>query len=184
MWTFLGISWPYLAFVLFWKKFITSWELLQLGGWFIFLNILISINFNVLAWLWKVKERVKIIWIAALWNLIWNFIAVKFIWLKGVILTTIIWWFLMVILSYKEIINTWINIKFDLNFLVKNIVWLLFLWFLLKLYISNLDFNLGRGYIFLNLLIAWIIFSVFILILNIKEFIAFLNEVRKVLRSN
>ena len=183
IWIFFALSWPFVAYVLFWKKFITSGQLLKLGGWFIFINILIAINFNILAGLWKIKERVKIIWIAAIWNLIWNFFAIKFLWLKGAILTTIIWWFLMVGLSYREIIKSWVKIKFDWKFWIKNLIWLWSFWILLWRCILKLNFDLSRLYIFIVLASLWIIFLIFMLILNFKEFKLFVKEIKQVVRK-
>jgi O-antigen/teichoic acid export membrane protein len=70
---------PYVAYVLFGEKFVYSGYLLQIGALFVAISIIIAINFNILAGLGKVKERAKIVWIAAIINFIANFILLKII---------------------------------------------------------------------------------------------------------
>jgi O-antigen/teichoic acid export membrane protein len=60
--------------VLYGPNFIYSGELIRYAGVFVVLNILIVINFGILAGMGKVKERVKIIVMALVVNVLGNLI--------------------------------------------------------------------------------------------------------------
>ena len=180
-WLFMLFFWPFVSFVLFWKKFIYSGQLLQIGALSVFLSILISINFNILAWLGKIKERVKIIWIAAIVNFIWNLILINFIWVVWAVITTIIGWFLMAILSYLEIKKFWISWKIDYVFWFKNFLFsfvvLIVSMFILK---DVLNFQVSRGYMFFVLFVVGLFYFTSLLTFNWKEVLKLYYEVRKI----
>jgi O-antigen/teichoic acid export membrane protein len=60
--TILIVLGPEIATALFWKSYITSWELLIFSWGFLIFSLLSTFNYSVLAWMWKVKERVYITW--------------------------------------------------------------------------------------------------------------------------
>ena len=122
---FFAVFWSVIAFILFWKKFVYSGQLLSVWAWMVFLSILVSINFSVLAWLWKIKQRVKIIWIAALINFVLNVVLILKIWIVWAIIATFVSTFVMFILSFLEIKKSNIKIDFDWKFYLKNIVGLI-----------------------------------------------------------
>jgi O-antigen/teichoic acid export membrane protein len=88
-----------IAYTLFWEKFIESGKILQYSILLLVFNFLFQINFNILAWIGKVKERVKIIFIAIIFNFIMNIILINIIWIYWAALATWIWWLLIFILS-------------------------------------------------------------------------------------
>jgi O-antigen/teichoic acid export membrane protein len=101
---FLGGG-PVIASILFGTKFLPSGELLRRIGPALIFNVLISINYGILAGRGMVKERVKIIGRALLVNIILNVITI--VWLKrelyGAIIALTGGWILLRRLSYKKI---------------------------------------------------------------------------------
>jgi len=179
VWVFFAIFWPAIAFVLFGEKFIYSWELLKYWAWWIFLNILISINFSVLAGLWKIRQRAKIIWVAAIVNSILNFILLTKIWVVWAIISTIVWWFIMLILSYKEIKNADLSIKLDWKFLLKNIIVIWIIAIILQNIAETINFQ-DRLQIFRLIFIVGLLYSIIIIVVNWKSVKLFLKEIKKI----
>ena len=154
IWLFFAIFWTFIAFILFWEKFIPSWNLLTYSAWFIFLSILVNINFNILAWLGKIKERVKIIWIAALLNFILNWFLIQKVWIVWAVFSTILSIIIMFILSFIELKKTDIKFNFDWLFYIKNLLILIILGFIF--------FYIKSWWLFGNRLeILWKMFIVF-----------------------
>ncbi len=178
-WVFIALFWPTIAFILFWKKFIPSGELLLYSGWFIFVNILISIFFPILAGLGKIKERVKILWIAAWVNFILNLFLIPKIWIIWAIISTIIWWIIIASLAIIEVLKQWIELKIDWKFSLKNLLLAGILWVIIYFWIiRNLDFENRLQNLWLVLWV-WLIYWILILWINFKEVKLFFNEVRK-----
>jgi len=176
-WVFLAIFGWWIAFVLFWEKFVPSGNLLIWSWWFIFFNILIQILFPILAGLGKIKERVKILWFAALINFILNLILIPKFHLVWAIFSTIISWIIIVLLAYKVIKKEKINVKFDFKFYTKNFVFL-FLFAILAVFLSqNLVFD-SRIKVLILLLLVWLILFVWALFLNFKELKLFIKQVK------
>jgi len=125
---FLAVLWPVISWVLYGEKFVYSGTLLSYAAGFVVFNILLAINFSLLAGMGKVKERVTVIAIAVCVNIIGNllFMLVFGWWLVGAIIATIIWWILMFVLTLR-LIRTHYRFAFDRSFLVKNSVIILFL---------------------------------------------------------
>lgn len=124
----LSIGWLFaifgkeIAIVLFGTKFLYSWELLVYSWPFLIINVLYIINFAILAWLGKVRARVKILWIALLLNVLIN-IALLYVFkigLPGAVIAMIIW---RVILWWwsLNIIQKNLKISFDRLFFIKNL---------------------------------------------------------------
>ncbi len=179
-WVFVALFGPAIAFVLFWKKFIPSGELLSYSWWFIFVNILIAILFPILAGLGKIKERVKILWSAALINFVLNLVLIPTIWTIWAIISTIIWWIIMASLSVWEIKKQWIQLKIDWKFVVKNLILAGFLGLIIYLWIvKNLSFE-SRLYDLLLILWIGIVYWTIILLWNFRELKLFINEVKKI----
>ena len=178
IWIFFAIFWPAIAFVLFWEKFIYSGELLKYWGWWIFLNILISINFSILAGLWKIKQRAKIIWIAAITNIVANLILLLHIWILWAIISTVIWWIIMLFLSTKEIKKQNIQINIDWKFILKNLIVASILWTILWFTAKNIQFE-DRLKVFLWIFGVWLIYLLVILWVNYESIKMFVKEVRR-----
>ena len=116
-----------LAIVLFGTKFLYSWELLIYSWPFLIINVLYMINFAILAWLGKVRARVKILWIALLVNIIIN-VILMYIFKTGLpwaVIAMIIW---RIILRWWSLIIIQKNIKisFDWIFFTKNLIVIIF----------------------------------------------------------
>ena len=176
-WIFVALFWPTIAFVLFWKKFIPSGKLLSYSAWFIVFNIFVSILFWILAGLGKIKQRVKILWLAAWLNFILNLILIPKIWILWAIISTIIWWIIMFILALKEVIKNWIEIKIDWKFIIKNLVlaWILGLVIYFSV-IKNIKFDSRLDSLWLILWIGLVYWG-FILGFNPKEVKLLLNQI-------
>lgn len=108
-----------IATILFWDKFYTSGVILQFSILFISFNFLLQINFNILAAIWKIKERLHIILIAIVFNTILNYIFIKIFWVAGAALATWCGWILIWWLSERKLEKY--RSPFDFKFLWKNI---------------------------------------------------------------
>ncbi len=178
---FVGIFYVLLGEViiysLFGTKYLPAAYLLKIAAMFVFVNILISINFSVLSWLGKVKERAIMIWWVAVWNVISDVIFVYFWWLMGVVYSTLIGWVIFLIWTYillaKEL--EW-SFRPDWKFFVVNfiglILWALWVWmFCNKLMCENFWRLKAFEYIVLMGLV-WVAILSFI---NLKSLIYFKN---------
>jgi len=137
---FLMALWPEIALVLFGKKFILSWKMMALWALFTIANIFVGFNFSVLAWLWKIKERVKILFITVLITVILSIIWMYSLWVYGAVLTLWIGETMLFILSFKLIYK---DIKFgvDWRFIIKNLFLGLLLWLFLRMIKSKIFIN-------------------------------------------
>jgi len=167
-----------IAYTLFWTKFITSWTILQYSVLFLVFNYLLHINFGILAGIWKVKERVKIIFIAVIFNFILNLILIKYMWANWAALATGIWWILIWILSEVWLWKKY-KIWFNYKFLTKNMIFIWLLWFFSYYLIIPFFKWLNRWYSFWLLFIIWIIWFTIIWFINWKEFKFFILEIKK-----
>lgn len=115
-----------IAYILFWKDYLISWNILQYSILFLVFNFLLQINFNILAWIWQVTVRVKIISIAIVINFILNLILLHYIWVQWAALATWIWWIIIWLMSEWYLWKKY-SINLDYKFLTKNIflIWLL-----------------------------------------------------------
>jgi len=181
-WVFIALFGTVIVFILFWKKFLYSWELLFYSWWFIFLNILIAILFNTLAWLGKVKERVKILWLAAFFNFFLNLILIPNIWTVGAVISTIGGWILIFILSFKQVLKEGVKIKIDIKFFVKNFILIFVFIVFYFLFLKDIIKLVDRFESLIYLLIIWFLYGVIILLWNLKEVKLFVREVRKILK--
>ena len=120
IWFFFVFS-EVISVILFWENYIKSWVILKYSILFLIFNFLLQINFNILAWIWRVKERVKIISLAIIFNFILNIILLKYIWVYWAALATWLWWTLIWFLSERYLGKRY---KIDYNFwnIIKNIL--------------------------------------------------------------
>ncbi len=169
---------PIIAYILFGTKFIESWTILRYSILFLTFNFLLQINFNILAWIWQIKTRVKIISIALIFNFITNLIFINLIWVYWAALATWIGWIIIWVLSEYYLWKKYLT-KFDYIFLIKNIIFLWFLWVFVYYFINPIFEWLWRWISFWFLSIVWILwFGIFGLI-NFREFKGFILEVKK-----
>lgn len=161
---------PEISVSLFWEKYLLSWILLSYAWIFLVFRILASFNFQILAWLWKVKERVWVLWVTCLIT-----IVIGVIWIKiyGVYWASIafglgnmIYW----ILSFVLLKNDNYKFKVDWKFIVKNVILLLILWFIVY-YLKNsiLQDGWNRWLTILWLVIIWFVYYFIIWIFNRNE---------------
>lgn len=157
-----------IAFTLFWEKFINSWIILKYSILLLIFNFLFQINLNILAWIWKAKERVKIILITIIFNFIMNLILINVIWVYWAALATWFGWILIwglseIFLGKKY--YTW----FDFQNIIKNVIifWIIWTW----MYYS-LENYLWIKTIFLEVWINWLNFKNYLL--ELDRFISFI----------
>ena len=166
----LVILGPELWISLFWEKYLLSWNLLSYAWIFLVFNILASFNFQILAWLWKIKKRVYILWITCLitaiiaviwikiWNIYWASIAFG--------LGNLVYW----ILSFYLLKKNSYRFKVDWNFIIKNIILFLILWTIIhytKNYIIQNEWE--RRKIIILLFAIWSIYYLIVWIFNMNE---------------
>lgn len=168
-----------LATIFFWMKFEYSWILLQYSWLFVFLNIFMWINFSILWWMWKVRERVWILLKWAFINLVLNLILLNTIWLIWSIIATIISWWIMFYLSFK-IINNYEKISFDIKYIMKSLIIISTISIIIALFKEYIFvYNDEARYQNLIYLIGmWIIYYLIIWIFNIKNFLLLKNEIK------
>ena len=116
-------------------------------------------NYSVLAWIWKVKERVYITWIACLLTIITAYILIKlygiyWAWFAFGLSHIYTWWLSLYLLKKEKY-----SLSFNWNFIIRNIVIFIVLWigiYLWKEYFIDIDWN--RWYTIGRLVIIWFAF--------------------------
>jgi hypothetical protein len=113
-------------------------------------------NFSVLAWLWKIKERVKMLWISIIIVAISAVIWIYTIWIYGSILSLWLWYIILFLLSFKSIyqdIKFWVERRFIIKNVIISIVLAWIIWYF-KDRIFVFD-DLMRIKNLINLIILW-----------------------------
>ena len=139
MWWIFLIFWQEISVLLFWEKFRFSWELLQILWPFLIFNCLSWLNFWLLAWLGKIKERFKILVISLAINVILNVLAL-----------------FVLNLDLHAVITV-----LALSRIVQFIGWLIYIR-------KEYPFSFNRRFFFKNILIVWILCGIFYRIKNIS----------------
>lgn len=168
-----------IAYTLFWEKFITSWIILKYSILFLVFNFLLQINFNILAWIWKVKDRVKIIFIAIVINFIMNLLLIKSIWVEWAALATWIGWVLIYLLS-EYFLGKKYRVNFDYLSIFKNLSIIWFLWYIIYKFWLNIFEWISRINSFFLLGLFFIIWLWIFIIINYSEFRFFILEIKKI----
>jgi len=146
---------PEIASFLYSSKFAFSWELLSVWWRFIVLPVLNAMSFAILSWLWMVRKKVILLFVAVILNILMNYFFIPAFWLYWAILWTWTWrlfltiWSLYFVHRYYPIAVDWSVFFSSVLFLfvfavfvsfwpypytIFSIVlfsWLLFLWLLL-----------------------------------------------------
>lgn len=170
-----------IAFVLFGDKFIESGKILQYSILFLIFNFLLQINFHIFAWIWKVKERLNIILIAIVFNIMMNYILITSIWVYGAALATWLWWILIWILSEIKL-DAIYRSKLDIIFLLKNIWIFILIWIISFVYFWTIHESMGRGFWLIFLVCFSLLYFWMILIINKKEVLQLFSEIKKIRR--
>jgi O-antigen/teichoic acid export membrane protein len=167
-----------IAYTLFWEKFIESWNILQYSILLLIFNFLLQINFNILAGIWKVKQRVKIILIAVVFNFIMNIILINILWVYGAALATGLGWILIFILSELFLWKTY-RIQLQFKNIFKNILlmWFSGVWF--YYYILPYFESISRGEWLIFLALSFGVWSIIFITANISTFKGFISELKK-----
>lgn len=167
-----------IALVLFWSKFIESGLILQFSILFLVLYLLMQLSWNLMAWIWRAKERLKIVSIAIVFNFFLNIIMIKFMGSAWAALSTWLWWTLILILFERDL---WKGFYVDLNIklIFTNLICFSLLWFLFYRYMTWLIEHLGRLEIFWFLFLFVLIWLWFFILINYKLFKGFILEVKK-----
>lgn len=167
-----------IAVVLFWEKFLQSGTILYYSIWFLIFNFLLKTNFQIIAGIWKVSERAKIITTAIFINIVLNYFLIQSMWVYGAALATGIGWVFIWIMS-EFVLGKKYYVPFDWFSLGKNVsvVWIMWLlsFFYLVPFFEWFDRIMSFGMIFW----IWCIWFFIVGIINISEFKYFISEVRK-----
>lgn len=187
IWWFFLIFWQEISVLLYWEDFRFSWELLQILWPYLIFNCLSWLNFWILAWLGRIKERFKVLLISLIINISCN-ILVLFVfnlglyWVSLVLalsrIVQFIWWLIYIRKEHP--------FHFDWKFFFKNIliIWVLCLLFRWIKNISTLFYpNQNRRQ--LLFMLAWIcvIYAWIITWFNRWKIKLLRNEVKKVRKS-
>ena len=187
MWWIFLVFWQEISVLLFWEKFRFSWELLQILWPCLIFTCLSWLNFWLLAWLGKIKERFKILLVSLVVNVVCN-VLVLFVFNLDIhaVITVLalsriiqfIWWLICVRKEYP--------FNFDRKFFFKNVltVWiisLLFRWIKNNSELFYPDQNRRQ----LLFMLAWIcmIYVWIIAWFNRWKIKTLRNEVQKVRKS-
>jgi O-antigen/teichoic acid export membrane protein len=130
-------------------------------------------------WIGKVKERVKIIAIAVVFNIVTNLIFIHLIWVYGAALATWIGWILIWVLSETYLWKTY-RIQINYRSIYTNIFFMFILWIWSYIYVVPLFNDITRwpSFFYMSLIsILW--FGIFILI-NRKEFKILIQEIQRI----
>ncbi len=168
-----------IAFILFWEKFITSGLILKYSILFIVFNILLQINFHILSSIWRVKEKMRIIFIAIFINIILNYVFIQYLWVGWAALATAIWWMNIYIMSEFYLWKTY-RVKIDWIFTIKNILLLLWLWIISYIYILPLLNLSNRWASFIYMSIITILYMWIFWIFNYTELQNFVRTVKNI----
>ena len=176
--TLLVVLWPEISVALFWKEYLTSWILLELTWVFLVFSQLSWFNYGVLAWMWRVRERVYITWISCVLTIIFSIILIKSYWIYwawyAFWLSTFFPWVLSLYLLKKEKFR----LNFDYKFVIKNSLLFIVLWLLIyftKNYLIDIDWN--RWYMVVKIVLTWIAFYLIVWLCNINIFLRLKSEI-------
>lgn len=176
---FFFIFAKYIAYTLFWEKFIPSWMILQYSILFLVFLFLFQINFNILAGTWQVKKRVQITLCAILFNFIMNIILIKQIWVNWAALATWLWW-IFIYLSSEIFLGKQYRISFDSINILKNIILMWWLWYIIHVYIEHLFLWASRAISFFIISACFVLWSIIFIIINYKQSIYFVREIQNI----
>jgi O-antigen/teichoic acid export membrane protein len=188
IWWLFFVIWQEISVLLYWEKFRFSWELLQILWPCLIFQCLSWLNFNLLAWLGKIKQRFVILLISLIVNVTCNILAlfVFNLGLHAVIsvlaLSRVIQFALWLIYIRKEY-----PFNFDWKFFIKNVLIVCILCLLLRCIknISTLFYSNQNRWQLLFILIGICMIYVWIIAGFNRWKIKFLrNEVKKVRKSD
>lgn len=121
-WLFIALG-PEIGTILFGTKFIYSGILVTYVAPFLIINLLYTINFYILWWMGKVKERVKFLFWWLLGNIIVSILGIMIfkIWILSILAWMVVGRLILFILTGRYI-NKYQKIVFDRKFFIKNLI--------------------------------------------------------------
>ena len=183
-WIFIALG-PEVGMILFGTKFIYSWVLTVYAAPFLIINLLYTINFYILWWMGKAKERVKILFRWLLSNIIIStiWIFVFHLWIISIMIGMIgsRW---MLFWRTRKHINKFQNILFNRRFFIKNLIIIGFLTAIIYMSKDHF-FVINNGYRIQNILYLLLIGLGYLLIIwwanyqSIKYLFQEIRQMRK-----
>ena len=167
-----------IAFTLFWEKFIESWIILKYSILLLIFNFLLQINFNILSWIWQVSSRVKIVYIAVVFNFIMNIILINTIWVYGAALATSMWWLLIYLLSEYFLWKKY-RVQYWIHSILKNLWILWIIWILIHIYFLEYINSFSRLESLWTLFITFVIWFCIFVVINYSSVKNFIWEIKK-----
>jgi O-antigen/teichoic acid export membrane protein len=157
--TLLISLWPEISIALFGKQYLTSWILLEITWIFLLFSQLWWFNYSVLAWMWKVRERVYITWIACLLTIISSYILINTLgiywaWIAFWLSTIYTWWLSLYLLKKEKF-----SLTFNYKFIIKNIILFIILWLWIYYWKSSIiDVDWNRWFMVVDICLIWVVF--------------------------
>lgn len=168
-----------IAVLLFWEAFRFSGYLLQYIAPFLLFNCWFIINFNILAGMGKIKERMYIILIALFFTLLFN--AIFLIWLgKGLLYSAFILWFswLMLFIGSVAALRKSQPFRLDWKVFGKNVLVIILLIIVMLFVKSFLSFEGNWWYKFGIIALFFLGYGVIILLMNVLKIRLLLKEIK------
>lgn len=176
--SFMFIFSKEIAIVLFGQKFEYSWTVLAYSVFFLIFNFLLQINFQILAWIWKIQDRVKTLSVWLVINLTLNILLIPKLGASWSSLAVWLSWIPIFYLSHyftRDYFN-W----FDWKFFFKNII--------ATFVLSTVIYFISRGFLvdktkiqmLILILIMWVLYIIPIILLNLKEWKLFFGELKRI----
>lgn len=172
-----------IIYTLFWEKFFTSGTILQYSIMFLCFNFLLQMNFNIMAGIGKVKERIIIVTIAIFCNMILNYIFIEWIWVYGAALATGIGWVIIWILSEIFLWSKY-RVAFDYIYIIQSIFLFSVLGYIFYTYITPLFVGLSRPETLFWLICISVIYGLIFFIYHKKELFYVVWEIKKLRTSS
>ncbi|MDD2870842.1 MAG: oligosaccharide flippase family protein [Candidatus Gracilibacteria bacterium] len=167
-----------IAYIFFGEKFIMSGTIIKYSALFLAFNFLLQINFNLLASIGKVKERVVIISYAIIINFILNLVFIKLLGVVGSALATGIGW---IYIRYMSEIKLGFEYKskFNLKYVFKNIIFLSLIGIIIYFILPKEFTSISRIYLFFEVIVISIIYFICYLFINYGDFRFLILEIKR-----
>lgn len=180
IWVLLFTLWEILALIFFWEQYIYSWYLLKFSWLFIVFSVLLGINNSVIWWFWNFKLNVYIILSALILNVIWNYFLVRIYWSPWIVSVTAFTRVYMFVVSFI-IARKYNKTKIDFKYIFSNLILIIILWISIYLIIPHIFTlkNEERINNLIYLIILWIVYYSIIWVINIKNIMLLIREVKK-----
>lgn len=172
LWVMLSVLGPELAHVLFGAEYVQAWVWLMYSWWATIIPILLALVFQFLAWEGKMRERVKIVTVVTIANVILNYIFISRFGVMWAIVTTLIWWLVMFVSGYRMLIVSQ-PIQWQWSWLIKNLFLTLCAWSFLFFFKDRFFFVWLNEWLSLGMIVS--LYYVFLIWCNyhtVKKMIA------------